>query len=66
MEIPVQVMFRGMLVWDAAERACWEQARKLDRYFDRVNGCRVVVSTRHRYHTKGQDPLSPEPRPRRR
>ncbi len=54
MQIPVQVTFRDMPVSDAVEAACWEEAEKLDRYFDRIMGCRIVVAAPHRHQTKGR------------
>jgi ribosomal subunit interface protein len=53
MQIPVQVSFRDMPVSDAIEAACWQEAEKLERYFDRIIGCRVVVSQPHQQHRKG-------------
>ncbi|MHC5022358.1 MAG: HPF/RaiA family ribosome-associated protein [Planctomycetota bacterium] len=53
MQKPVQVAFRGMKVSDAVEAACWEEAAKLERYFDRMTGCRVVIAEPHRQHRKG-------------
>jgi ribosomal subunit interface protein len=48
MEIPVQVTFRDMPVSDAVEAVCWEEAAKLDRYYDRITACRIVVAESHR------------------
>jgi ribosomal subunit interface protein len=53
MQIPVQVSFRDMPVSDAIEAACWQEAEKLERYFDRIISCRIVVSQPHRQHRKG-------------
>lgn len=44
MQIPVQVTFRGMPVSDAFEQACWDEASRLERHFDRIMSCRVVVA----------------------
>ena len=43
MQIPVQVTFRGMAVSDAAEAQCWDEAARLDKFFDRITSCRVVI-----------------------
>ncbi|MHC4989867.1 MAG: HPF/RaiA family ribosome-associated protein [Planctomycetota bacterium] len=53
MQIPVQVTFRDMPVSDALEMACWEEAAKLERYFDRITSCRVTVAAPHRSQTQG-------------
>jgi ribosome-associated translation inhibitor RaiA len=53
MQVPVQVTFRDMPVSDAVEASCWDEAAKLDRYFDRITSCRVVVAASHRRHLKG-------------
>lgn len=53
MQIPVQVSFRDMPVSDEIEATCWQEAEKLERYFDRIIGCRIVVSQPHQQHRKG-------------
>jgi cold shock CspA family protein len=53
MQLPVQVTFRDMPVSDAVEAACWDEAAKLDRYFERITSCRIVVAASHRRHLKG-------------
>ncbi len=44
MQVPVQISFRDMPVSDAVEAACWAEAEKLDRFYDRITACRIVVS----------------------
>jgi ribosomal subunit interface protein len=53
MQVPVQVTFRDMPLSDAVEAACHREAEKLDRYFDRITSCRVVVAESHHRHQKG-------------
>jgi ribosomal subunit interface protein len=53
MQVPVQVTFRDMPVSDAVEAACWDEAAKLERYFERITSCRIVVAASHRHHRKG-------------
>lgn len=53
MQVPVQVTFRDMPVSDAIEAACWEEAKKLERYYDRITSCRIVVAEPHRRRQKG-------------
>lgn len=31
-----------------------EEAAKLDRYFDRITSCRVIVEAPHRHHRRGE------------
>jgi ribosomal subunit interface protein len=54
MKLPVQVTFQDIPVSDAVEAACWKEAGKLDRYFERIMGCRVVISSPHRRHARGR------------
>jgi cold shock CspA family protein len=49
MQVPVQVTFRGMPVSDSIEAACWAEAEKLEKYWDRLTSCRVVVTQSHRH-----------------
>ena len=44
MQVPVQISFRDMPVSDAVEAACWAEAEKLERVYDRITACRIVVS----------------------
>ncbi len=53
MKIPVQVTFRDMPISDAVEASCWKEAAKLERYYDRVIGCRIVVAHSDRGHHQG-------------
>ncbi|MHC4947405.1 MAG: HPF/RaiA family ribosome-associated protein [Planctomycetota bacterium] len=53
MQRPVQVTFRNMTVSDALEAACWAEADKLEQYFNRITGCRIVVDRSHQRHRKG-------------
>lgn len=54
MQIPVQVTFRNMDPSDAVEANVREKAAKLERYFDRIVSCRVVVEAPHRRGAKGR------------
>ncbi len=53
MQVPVQVTFRDMPVSDAIEAACWEESEKLERYYDRITSCRIVVAESHHRRQKG-------------
>lgn len=50
MRRPLQISFRNMHHSEAVERAIMERAERLERFSDRIMGCRVVVETRHRHH----------------
>ncbi len=50
MRLPLQISFRNMQHSEVLERAITERAKCLDRYCDRIMGCRVIVETRHRQH----------------
>ena len=53
MQKPVQVTFKGMDVVDDIEATCLEEAQKLERHYDRLTGCRVVVTQPHQNKSKG-------------
>lgn len=54
MQVPVQVSFRNMDPSEAVEDNVREKAAKLERYFDRIISCRVVVESPHRRRQKGK------------
>jgi ribosomal subunit interface protein len=54
MQIPVQISFRNMDPSPAIEAKIRERAGKLDRYYDRITGCKVVVEAPHRRHHQGK------------
>ncbi|MEW5703672.1 MAG: ribosome-associated translation inhibitor RaiA [Pseudomonadota bacterium] len=54
MEIPLQITFRNMDPSEAIEANVREKTDKLERYFDRITSCRVVIEAPHRHHTKGK------------
>lgn len=54
MQLPVQISFRGMEPSDAVEAKIRERTARLDRFFDRIMGCRVVVESPHRRHHQGK------------
>ena len=53
MQIPVRVSFHGTPVSDDVEAFCFREAAKLERYFDRITGCRVTVEQDTHRHRKG-------------
>jgi len=54
MQLPLQVTFRDMEPSAAVEAKIRDRADKLDRYYDRIMGCRVVVEAPHRRHHQGK------------
>jgi ribosomal subunit interface protein len=54
MKIPLQITFRNMPHSDAIEAKINEKAAKLDRYYDRIMSCRVVVEESQRRQHQGK------------
>ncbi len=53
MKIPLQITFRNMPHSEAIEAKIHEKAAKLDRYFDRIMSCRIVVEEAQRRQHQG-------------
>jgi ribosomal subunit interface protein len=53
MEHPVQITFRDVPSSPAIEARIREEAAELERYYDRIQRCRVVVELPHRHHQQG-------------
>ncbi len=54
MQLPLQITFRNMAQSDTIEAQIRGRAEELDRFSDRIMGCRVVVESSHRHHRKGR------------
>lgn len=58
MQIPLQVAFHGLDKSEAVEERIREKVNKLEKYFDRIVACRVVIEAHHRnasqLHHKGE------------
>jgi ribosomal subunit interface protein len=54
MEVPLQITFRDMAPSPAVEARIREKAAKLERYFDRITSCRVVIEARNRHQRQGK------------
>lgn len=54
MQVPLQISFRNMEPSAAVEAKVRERAAKLDRFFDRITSCRVVVEAPHQHHHQGK------------
>jgi ribosomal subunit interface protein len=53
MKLPLQVTLRDVSPSEAVEGYIRERAAKLDSFYDRIMGCRVVVEAPVRHHRKG-------------
>ena len=54
MQMPLQVTFRNMEPSEAVEAKIRERAAKLDLFYDRLMGCRVIVEAPHGRHHQGK------------
>ena len=53
MQLPLQITFRHMDTSEAVAARIRERAEELDRFFNGIISCRVVVECRHPRHIKG-------------
>ena len=53
MMLPVQTTFQNMDHSEAVVTRVQKEADKLDKYFDRITSCRVVVEAPHAHHRRG-------------
>jgi ribosomal subunit interface protein len=53
MKLPLQIVFRNMQPSDAVEAKIRERAQDLDRFYEHVMSCRVVVELHHKHHHHG-------------
>lgn len=53
MQLPLQITFRNLARSESIAAKVGERASKLERYFDRIIGCRVVVEAAHKHHLRG-------------
>ncbi len=53
MQLPLQVTFRKMEHSDAIEASIKEKAAKLERFYDHIMSCRVIVESHHKHHHQG-------------
>jgi len=54
MRIPIQITFRNIPKSEAIEATINEKAAKLDKFYDRIMSCRVVVEESQRRHHQGK------------
>jgi len=53
MQLPLQITFRNMEPSEAIEAKIRERSERLDRVYERITSCRVVVEAPHRHHHQG-------------
>jgi len=54
MQLPLQITFRNFEPSDAVKAQVNDRASKLDRFYDGIIGCRVVIESPHRHHHQGK------------
>jgi cold shock CspA family protein len=54
MTIPLQISYRGLDPSDAVSRFIRAKAGRLERFYGRIGGCRVLVEQPHRHHHSGR------------
>src|ERR1051325_11236158 len=54
MQLSPQITFRDIEASAAIESRVRERIARLDRYYDRIMGCRVSVEAPHRHHHHGR------------
>jgi cold shock CspA family protein/ribosome-associated translation inhibitor RaiA len=54
MQIPMQITFRGFPPSEAVEHDVRMHAGRLDRFCDRIVGCRVMIEAPHRHQHQGK------------
>jgi len=53
MNLPLQIVFRNMGPSDAVETRVRERVEKLEKHYEYITSCRVVVELEHRRHHHG-------------
>ena len=53
MKLPLEITFRNVARTDELDERIRAKAAKLDRFFDKITGCRVVVESPHNHSNKG-------------
>ena len=54
MNTPLEISFKGLDKSDVIEAKIADRAAKLEKHFDRMTHCRVVVSAPNKHHHKGK------------
>lgn len=53
MQLPVQITFRNIEGREWVNGQINERAKKLEKFFDRITSCRVMVEIPHKHHHRG-------------
>jgi ribosomal subunit interface protein len=53
MQLPLQITFRNMQPSAAVEAKVRERAEKLDKFYEHIMSCRVVIEPQHKHHHQG-------------
>ena len=53
MQIPLKITLRNLEQSPALEASVREHAERLEKFYDAIIGCSVVVEARHRHHRQG-------------
>ncbi len=54
MQLPLHIKFHNMDPSPAVEEAVRKRAMRLDRFFERIMACRVIIEAPHKHHRKGR------------
>ncbi|MDH5484489.1 MAG: HPF/RaiA family ribosome-associated protein [Gammaproteobacteria bacterium] len=54
MKQPLEIVFRDMPASEFVEEKIREKAAMLDKFYDRIMSCRVVIELPHAHHNKGK------------
>jgi ribosome-associated translation inhibitor RaiA len=57
MQLPLQITFRNLEPSEAVEARVRKESEKLDKLYDRIMRCRVVVEAHHKHHHKGNSTM---------
>lgn len=55
MEQPTEIIFRNMEPSSFVRARVEEEIDKLERYFDRIQSCQVMIEAPHKHHRKGRE-----------
>jgi ribosomal subunit interface protein len=53
MQVPLQIAFHNMEHSEAVKAVVEEKVARLERFYGRITGCRVVIEAPHRHHRQG-------------
>lgn len=54
MQLPCQITFRDIPPSEAVEAKIRQKVEKLNRFYDRIISCRVIIEVPHQHHHQGQ------------